>query len=91
MSELAALQQLNKLTKSLQSQVDLLKQSQTELESTLESMNEKEKLIMAELSGLQQSLRTKDELLKDCLKLQQQQNSSQAGNLKIQKKSSIIF
>ncbi|GAN05284.1 stress response transcription factor SrrA/Skn7 [Mucor ambiguus] len=78
MSDIAAFQQLSKLTKSLQSQVDLLKQSQSELESTLESMSEKERIIMAELSGLQQSLLAKDELLKDCLKLQQHGNSKQA-------------
>lgn len=84
MSDMAAFQQLNKLTKSLQAQVDLLKQSQSELESTLESMSEKERIIMAELSGLQQSLRAKDELLKDCLKLQQQENSNQAGKIRLE-------
>ncbi|CAO3645798.1 unnamed protein product [Mucor fragilis] len=78
MSDMAALQRLSKLTKSLQSQVDLLKQSQSELESTLESMSEKERIIMAELSGLQQSFQAKDELIKDCLQLQQQGNSKQA-------------
>lgn len=85
MSDMAAFQQLNKLTKSLQTQVDLLKQSQSELESTLESMSEKERIIMAELSGLQQSLLAKDELLKDCLRLQQQQgNSQQAGKIRLE-------
>ncbi|KAI8644644.1 hypothetical protein BD408DRAFT_362833 [Parasitella parasitica] len=82
MTEVAAFQQLTNLTKSLQSQVDLLKQSQAELELTLESMNEKEKVIMAELSGLQQNLRVKDELLKDCLKLQQQ--SSNQADIKLE-------
>lgn len=90
---MAALQRLSKLTKSLQSQVDLLKQSQSELESTLESMSEKERIIMAELSGLQQSFQAKDELIKDCLQLQQQGNSKQAGKIRLEscKAKSILI
>jgi uncharacterized protein YlxW (UPF0749 family) len=72
-ADISALEDLQKLTRDLQSQVDQLKRSHIELEETLDSMNKKEQLIMAELSGFQQSLRTKDELLKECLKLQQQQ------------------
>lgn len=69
----SAFEDLKKLTRDLQSQVDQLKRSHVELEETLDNMNKKEQMIMAELSGFQQSLKTKDELLKECLKLQQQQ------------------
>jgi hypothetical protein len=43
-------------------------------------MNKKEQMIMAELSGYKQSLKTKDQLLKECLKLQQQQQQTNKSN-----------
>lgn len=63
------------------------------VESTLESMSEKERIIMAELSGLQQSFQAKDELIKDCLQLQQQGNSKQAGKIRLEscKAKSILI
>lgn len=68
-SESSALAELRKLTKNLQSQVYQLKQSQIELEATVNKMDKNDKLIMAELSGFQQSLKRKDEIIKECLKL----------------------
>jgi osomolarity two-component system response regulator SKN7 len=60
---------LKKLTKKLQSQVNQLKQSQNELEATVNKMDQTDKLIMAELSGFQESLKKKDEIIRECLKL----------------------
>lgn len=67
--ESSALAELRKLTKNLQSQVYQLKQSQIELEATVSNMDKTDKMIMAELSGFQQSLKRKDEIIKECLKL----------------------
>ncbi|KAI8385753.1 hypothetical protein BD560DRAFT_169498 [Blakeslea trispora] len=63
--------ELHRHTKELQSQLDQLKQAQTELENTLNELNGKEKLILTGLSELQNSLRTKDQLIRDCLELKQ--------------------
>ncbi|KAI7893255.1 uncharacterized protein EV154DRAFT_440100 [Mucor mucedo] len=60
---------LRKLTRNLQSQVNQLKQSQIELEATVNKMDQNDKLIMAELSGFQENLKKKDEIIRECLKL----------------------
>ncbi|RCI01539.1 kinase-regulated stress-responsive transcription factor skn7, partial [Rhizopus stolonifer] len=60
-------QHLLEFTRQLQSQVDQLKQTQIELETTLTQLNTKEKLILTELSEFQKCLRTKDELIQECL------------------------
>lgn len=60
---------LRKLTRNLQSQVNQLKQSQIELEATVSKMDQNDKLIMAELSGFQENLKKKDEIIRECLKL----------------------
>ncbi|KAI8330013.1 hypothetical protein EDC96DRAFT_549028 [Choanephora cucurbitarum] len=70
-------EELMRYTRELQSQLDQLKQTQTELESTLEALNQKEKLILTGLSGLQNSLRTKDQLIQDCLELKNSCRPSQ--------------
>jgi osomolarity two-component system response regulator SKN7 len=80
-------EELRKLTKNLQSQVNQLKQSQIELEATVNKMDKTDKLIMAEISGFQQTLERKDEIIKQCLKLTIKQ--SEEGKKKVF--YSIIF
>lgn len=71
--ESSTLIELKKLTENLQSQVNELKKSQLELETTVQHLNQKEKIIMAELSGFNESLKAKDAIIQECLKLSQQQ------------------
>lgn len=68
----STLDELKKLTENLQSQVNELKKSQLDLETTVHHLNQKEKIIMAELSGFNESLKAKDAIIQECLKLTQQ-------------------
>lgn len=49
-----------------------------ELEATVNKIDQTDKLIMAELSGFQQSLKKKDEIIRECLKLTVGDKNSQS-------------
>ncbi|KAI8997232.1 hypothetical protein BDB01DRAFT_845907 [Pilobolus umbonatus] len=67
---------LRTLVRSLQSEINHLKQSHIELESAITLMNKKDEQTMAELSEFQETLKEKDVLIQQCLKLSQQQNET---------------
>lgn len=73
----SSVEELRKLTRELQSQVNELKQSHVELEATLQQMEKTDNLIMTELSGFQHSLKRKDELIKECMDLTIGSNTQQ--------------
>lgn len=76
-SSSTVVEELRKLTRELQSQVNELKQSHVELEATLQQMEKTDNLIMTELSGFQHSLKRKDELIKECMDLTIRSNPQQ--------------
>lgn len=77
LSSSSTVEELRKLTRELQSQVNELKQSHVELEATLQQMEKTDNLIMTELSGFQHSLKRKDELIKECMDLTIKSNPQQ--------------
>ncbi|KAI8988599.1 hypothetical protein BDF20DRAFT_815229 [Mycotypha africana] len=70
-------EELKNFTKDLQKQINQLKESNSELEATVENMSQKEKLIKKELEQFQYNLKAKDELIKECIKVIQQQQQQQ--------------
>lgn len=78
-NDTSTLADLRKLTRNLQSQINQLKQSQIELEATVNKMDKNDKLIMAELSGFQENLKKKDEIIRECLKLTLRNHQPEPG------------
>ncbi|KAI7906030.1 uncharacterized protein BX663DRAFT_428245 [Cokeromyces recurvatus] len=64
--------ELLRLTRNLQSEIDELKQSHVNLETTITHINKKEELILNEFSFFRNNMKAKDELLKECMKLNQE-------------------
>lgn len=60
---------LRHLIKRLQTQVQQMKQSQHDLELTVEKMHKRDQAITSEIEIFQQNLMKKDELLKQCIQL----------------------
>ncbi|CAO3663565.1 unnamed protein product [Rhizopus microsporus] len=71
---------LRQLIKRLQSQIKQMKQSQQDLELSVEKMHKRDKSITSELLQFQQNLLKKDELLKQCIQLISANNNNHSNN-----------
>lgn len=66
-NESAVLADFRQLAQFLQSQVDELKQSHSELEHTLNSISKTDNLIMSELEGFQNNLNQRHDAITECM------------------------
>ncbi|KAI8880121.1 hypothetical protein K501DRAFT_225367 [Backusella circina FSU 941] len=72
----AALADFRQLAKYLQSQVDELRQSHSDLEHTLDSISKTDNRIMVELEGFQQNLNQRHDTITECMKQMKQREKT---------------